>query len=93
MNPIDRTCPGCGHEKLLSAESAKEVFRIRDWGGDTELLDDADTVCSWCKVVKINGEWTRMQTIASRANELSQASSTKSRTDYRKSLTAGEKRI
>jgi hypothetical protein len=53
----------------------------------------ANIVCSWCKAVKINGEWTRMQTTASRANELAQASSTKSRTDYRKSLTAGDKRI
>jgi hypothetical protein len=53
----------------------------------------ANIVCSWCKAVKINSEWTRMQTVASRSNELAQVSSTKSRTDYRKSLTAGDKRI
>jgi len=91
-----RACPACGNERhLTTPESAKTVYDTGSWKGKTGMLEisTADTVCAWCKAIEIAGEWTRMQTVSSRARELSSSSSSKSKSDFQDSLTAGEQTI
>jgi hypothetical protein len=82
-------CPGCGNEQIVSVREARAVYRVKKWGGQTTMLDYSELVCPTCKAVRINGDWTRMQSVRERAYELSQASSSKSKSDYREILTAG----
>lgn len=85
-----RVCPGCGNENVCSVREARAVFRVSNWGGQTSMLDYSERVCSVCKAVRIDGDWTRMQSVRERAWELAQASSTKDVGDYMDVLTAGE---
>lgn len=87
--PAERTCPGCGEDRVMSVEEARAVFSVRSWGGQATMLDYSELVCEYCKAVRINGNWTRMQTVRDRAHELAQASSSKGRGEYRDKLTAG----
>jgi len=93
---IEQTCPACGNSShLCSPQSAKKVYDTRSWRGKTGLLEvsSSDRVCGWCKAIRINGEWTRMQSVSSRARELADASDTKYKSDYRDILTAGDRDI
>jgi len=93
---IDHTCPGCGNGKhLTTPESAKLVYDTGNWKGKVGLLEvsSADRVCAWCKCIRIDGEWTRMQSVDSRKNELKQMGSNKSWSDLEDSLTAGEAEV
>ena len=86
-------CPACGNDgHLCSTETAQAVYDTNSWKGKTGMLDigTADRVCAWCKAIRVNGEWTRIQSVSSRANQLAQSSSTKNRSDYRDILTAGD---
>lgn len=85
----DRECPMCETDHLCSVREARRVFRMTDWGA-TQMLEDADRVCSLCHSVRIEatGEWKRMQTVNSRAWDLSQAGSGKKDVgDYEEILT------
>ena len=96
MSRATAECPACGNDShLCTPQTAKEVYDTNSWRGKTGLLEvsSTDQVCGWCKAIRMNGEWTRMQSVSSRANELAQSSSTKNRSDYRDSLTAGERDI
>lgn len=89
-------CPACGNDShLTTPESAKKVYDTRSWGGDTGMMkvSTADRVCAWCRSVRISGEWVRMQTVSSRARELEQSSSSKSKSDFVDSLTAGSRDV
>lgn len=85
---MDRTCPVCGKDRVTSVDEAKTIFKTASWGA-TSMLDNADYVCSWCHSVRINGEWTRMQTVSERAWRLSQGGS-KSKREYVDTLTGGD---
>jgi len=85
----DRTCPRCGKDRLCSGREARQVFQTGGWGA-TALLEDAELVCSFCHAVKVNGEWDELQSVESRAWNLSQASSSKNKAEYEAILTAGE---
>ena len=89
MSGQDRTCPACENDKIVSLREANAVFRVNKWNINETRLEEADRVCSFCKIARINGEWTRLQTVRSRASELASMSNTKSRADYRKKLTSG----
>lgn len=85
-------CPACGNSNhLCSPREAKAVYDTRSWRGNTGMLEvsSAEVVCAWCKAIRISGDWTRFQTVDSRAQELSQGGN-KSRSEYRDRLTAGE---
>lgn len=85
-------CPVCTNsDHLCSPEGAKAVYDTRSWQGKTGLLNvsSADVVCAWCKAIRIDGEWTRIQSVESRADQLSR-SGNKSKQEYRDSLTAGD---
>lgn len=92
---MDRTCPACGEEKVVSTETAREVFDTRSWRGATSLLEyaEAEYVCSWCHAIRLAGDWTRLVSVDQRAWQLAQASSSKSKSDYADSLTAGPARV
>lgn len=86
---FERECPVCLKERVCGVLEARLIFgSLSSWGA-TSMLDDATAVCSFCHSVKIDGQWKRMQTVSSRAYELSQASSSKSSSDYREILTRG----
>lgn len=92
----DVECPACGNTgHLTTPENAKKVYDTRKWGGNTRMMEvsSADRVCAWCKSIRINGEWGRMQSVDSRARVLANSSSSKSKTDYKDSLTAGDKLV
>jgi hypothetical protein len=90
-----RTCPGCGEDRVVSVETAKKVYDTRSWGGAASMMeyDEAELVCEYCKAICISGDWTRMQTVRSRAWELTQASSSKGPDEYKEILTAGPERL
>lgn len=88
--PADRECPGCGNEQVCSAEEAQAAFNVNNWQGAVSMLEYAEYVCPICKAVRISGDWTRILSINERAWELAQASSTKSKEEYRERLTAGD---
>jgi hypothetical protein len=83
-----RECPVCLNDNLCSPQEAEAVFMVSSWGA-TEMLEDADRVCSVCLSVRRDGSWERMKTIDSRAYELAQGSSTKGSDDYREVITGG----
>lgn len=86
-------CPGCGGAKhLTTPEGAKKIYDTNSWQGNTGMLEisTADRVCAWCKAIRINGEWTRMQSLQSRKSELKQMGSNKSFAELNDSLTAGD---
>lgn len=88
-------CPVCGNKHhLASPREAKAVYRTSSWRGNTGMLEisSAEAVCAWCKSIRINGEWTRFQSVDSRAQELSQVGN-KSKSEYKDSLTAGDLNI
>jgi NMD protein affecting ribosome stability and mRNA decay len=90
----DRECPVCANtHHLCTVDEAKNVYDTRSWRGNTGLMQvsSATLVCAWCKSIQIDGEWTRMQSVDSRAAELAQQNS-KSKSEYRDSLTAGSTR-
>jgi hypothetical protein len=72
----------------MSVREAEKVYRIDDTWGATGLLEDADLVCEWCKVVRIDGEWKRMVSVEQRAYQLGQVGS-KTRSEYEELLTRG----
>lgn len=86
----DRECPMCGKERVCSTREVRQVFRTASWRSSGAMLDDADRACSFCRSVRIDGEWRRTQTVNSRAWELSEASSSKDASEYEEILTAGE---
>lgn len=89
-------CPGCGKsEHLTTPSGAKKIYDTNSWQGNTGMLEisSADRVCAWCKAVRINGEWTRMQTLQSRKSELKQMGSNKSWGELNDSLTAGRRNL
>lgn len=88
--PAPRTCPECGEDRVVSVSEAQSAFDVRSWGGQTSMLDYSELVCEYCKAVRIDGNWTRMQTVRDRAYELAQASSSKGPDEYRKLLREGE---
>lgn len=93
---IEQTCPGCGNSShLTTPESAKKVYDTGSWGGNVGMMEvgKAERVCAWCKAIRINGNWTRMQTVQSRKKELMAAGSNKSWGELDNSLTAGEKNL
>lgn len=83
------TCPGCGKGRLHDPWTVKQVFPHWDEWGATAMLERAELVCSFCKAVKINGEWTRMMSVSQRAYNLSR-SGTKSKREYVDVLQAGD---
>jgi len=88
-------CPVCANtHHLCTVEEAVAVYDTRSWRGNTGLLkvSSATLVCAWCKSVKIGGDWTRMQSVDSRAAELAQKNN-KSKSEYAASLDAGDGRI
>ena len=88
----DRECPQCGNENhLVSPREAFNVYDTRSWRGETSLMDmdSTELVCAWCKSVRIGGNWTRMQSVESRAAELAQNGS-KTRSEYESKLTRGD---
>jgi len=90
---IEQTCPGCGNSShLTTPESAKKVYDTGSWQGDTGMLEisTAERVCAWCRAIRINGEWTRFQTVQARKKELMAAGSNKSWGELDHSLTAGD---
>lgn len=89
ITPADRECPGCGTERVCSAREAQRAYNTTNWQGSVSMLDYAEYVCPVCKAVRISGDWTRMLSVNERAWELAQASSTKSKEQYQKRLTAG----
>lgn len=90
---VDRTCPGCGKDRVATVEEAEAIYRTGQWGGIDQMLADATMVCTFCKCVKVRGAWKRMQTVDSRARELAQASGSKTFSDYQEILTAGPKAV
>lgn len=89
--PTD-TCPACGNSNhLCSPREAHAVYDTNSWRGNMGLLEvsSAEVVCAWCKAIRINGDWTRFQTVDSRAQQLSREGN-KTKAEYRDSLTAGE---
>jgi NMD protein affecting ribosome stability and mRNA decay len=87
-------CPVCGNDShICPPESALRVYDTGTWRGKTGLLKvpSAETVCAWCKAIKIDGDWTRIQSVDSRADELSRTGN-KSKQEYRETLTAGDTR-
>lgn len=90
----ERECPVCGNDShLVSPQEAERVYQTHDWRGKTGLLNvsAATLVCAWCRAIQIGGDWTRIQSVDSRSNELAQRNN-KSRQEYRESLTAGDTR-
>lgn len=88
-DPAQKECPCCRTDNLWAPWAAKEAFpRWSNWGA-TKMLEDADRVCAYCHVVKIDGEWQRMEALGSRVNALANASDSKSRGDFRDKLTSG----
>lgn len=88
----DRTCPLCESDSVCSVREARAAFcGLYGWGS-TAMLDDASHVCSTCHAVRIGGGWERMQSVRTRAWELSQASSNsdKDASYYEDFLTSGE---
>jgi hypothetical protein len=93
---IEEVCPGCGNgSHLTTPESAQKVYDTNSWQGNTGMFEvsSADRVCAWCKAIRINGEWTRIQTVQSRKKELMAAGSNKSWSELDHSLTAGEQEL
>lgn len=89
--PLNR-CPVCDNKHhLVSPREAEAVYNTSSWRGNTGMLkiSSADTVCAWCKSIRIAGEWTRFQSLDSRAQELSQTGN-KSKSEYKDSLAAGD---
>lgn len=82
-------CPYCEKDRVTTPDSADRVFQTSGWGA-TSKLDDAELVCSYCRAVRIDGSWERMQSADSRAYELSQSSSSKGVGEYKDILSAGE---
>ena len=85
-------CPACGNtHHLVSPQEAHAVYNTNSWRGNTGMLEvsSAEVVCAWCKAIRINGDWTRFQTVDSRAQQLSREGN-KTKAEYRDSLTAGE---
>ena len=70
----DRTCPACGMDRLCGVEEAKKVFRVNKRWGAISMLDSADLCCSYCRLVRIDGEWRRMQKVEHRARQLAESS-------------------
>lgn len=86
------TCPVCGNSNhLATPEEAHAAYNTSSWRGNTGMLEvsSADLLCAWCKSIRISGEWTRFQTVDSRAQELSR-SGNKTKSEYKDSLTAGK---
>lgn len=62
-------CPVCLNDTLVGASAADTVFGTSGWGA-TNMLEDAELVCSTCHSVRISGEWRRMQKMHHRAYEI-----------------------
>lgn len=74
-------CPACGKNAVCSPSEARAVYQTRTWGNDA-LLSEADRVCSFCRAVRIDGQWCdRLQSASERAWQLTQAAS-KSHDEY-----------
>lgn len=87
-----RECPVCANtHHLCTVDEAQNVYETRSWMGNTGLMNvsSASLVCAWCKSIKIGDGWTRMQSVESRAAQLAQQN-TKTKSEYRDSLTAGD---
>lgn len=82
-----RECPVCEKERLTTPQDADRVYNVSGWGA-TDMLEDATLVCPHCHSVRINGVWKRMESVDSRAYELSQTGS-KSQSEYKEILTRG----
>jgi hypothetical protein len=70
-------------------KEARAVYGSLSRFGADALLDDADRVCEFCCVARLEtGEWERLMSVDQRSYNLSQ-SGTKSKAEYRDKLTAG----
>jgi len=88
----DLECGMCGNsDHLASPESAKKVYDTNSWKGKVGMMKvaNAEVVCAWCRSIRINGEWARMQTLQSRKQELAGRGSNKSYQELEVSLTVG----
>lgn len=81
-------CPACLNESLVSGPMVDVVFSTSGWGSPS-MAEDAELACYVCRVVRLDGEWQRAETLNSRAYSLAEASSSKTASDYREQLTAG----
>ena len=91
----NNTCPGCGQNRVCSIVEARQVYQVSDWGGNTDLMqqaDDDEKVCPYCRAIRIDGSWTRMMPVAVRAASLAQTNN-KTVDEYRETLTDGPKDI
>ena len=89
MSAADRTCPACRSESLLSVKEARAVYGSLSRFGADALLDDADRLCEFCHVARLDsGEWERLESVSQVAYDKSRTGN-KSKADYKDKLTRG----